>query len=69
MCGWEISDPPPFPSPHGLINYIDTQAKCRHLKKNYLQRDFAAGVYQDLLTGDTLSHVGIFDLLCELLPL
>ncbi len=29
-------------------------------KKIYLQRDFAAGVYQSLLTGD-ISRVGIFD--------
>jgi hypothetical protein len=31
---------------HGLINYIDTKAKCLNLKK--LKRDFAAGVYQRL---------------------
>ncbi len=30
-------------------------------KKIYLQRDFAAGVYESLLTGDTVSRVGIFD--------
>jgi hypothetical protein len=30
---------------HGLISYKDTKAKCRHLKKIDLQRDFAAGVY------------------------
>jgi hypothetical protein len=30
-------------------------------KKIYLQRDFAACVYQSLLTGDTVSRVGIFD--------
>jgi hypothetical protein len=29
---------------HGLINYIDTKAKFRHLK-NDLKRDFAADVY------------------------
>jgi hypothetical protein len=29
---------------HGLINYIDTTAKCRHLKKFTGKRDFAAGV-------------------------
>ncbi len=28
---------------HRLISYINTKAKCRHLK-----RDFAAGVYQSL---------------------
>jgi hypothetical protein len=26
-----------------------------------MQRDFAAGVYQSLKTGETVSHVGIFD--------
>jgi hypothetical protein len=26
-----------------------------------LERDFAAGVYKSLWTGDTVSHVGIFD--------
>jgi hypothetical protein len=30
---------------HGLINFIDTKAKCRHLKTIYLYRDFVAGVY------------------------
>jgi hypothetical protein len=25
-----------------------------------LQQDFAAGVYQSLMTGDTVSHVGFF---------
>jgi hypothetical protein len=34
---------------------------CRHLKKIDQLRDFAAGVYQSLSTGDTVSHVGIFD--------
>ncbi len=37
---------------HGLINYVDTKAKCRHL---------LAGVYQRLKTGDTVNHVGIFN--------
>ncbi len=32
---------------HGLINYIDNKAKCRHLK-NWPVKDFAAGVYQSL---------------------
>jgi hypothetical protein len=44
-----------------LINYTDTKAKCRHLKKIYLKRDFGAGVYQSLKTGDIVSNVGIFD--------
>ncbi len=30
-------------------------------KKIELERDFAAGVYQSLSTGDTVSHVGIFE--------
>ncbi len=46
---------------HGLINYIDTKAKCRHLKKLPVKRDFAAGVYQSLFTGDRVRYVGIFD--------
>ncbi len=32
----------------GLINYIDTKAKCRHIKIIDLQKDFVAGVYQSL---------------------
>jgi hypothetical protein len=31
-----------------LINYEDAKAKCRNLKKIYLQRDFVAGIYQSL---------------------
>ncbi len=46
---------------HGLINYIDTTAKCRHLKKFTGKRDFAAGVNHSSQTGDAVSHVGIFD--------
>jgi hypothetical protein len=48
---------------HGLINYIDTEAKGRDLKKFTCKETFAAGVYQSLQTGDTVSHVGIFELL------
>ncbi len=48
---------------HGLINYIDTEAKGRDLKKFTCKGTFAAGVYQSLQTGDTVSHVGIFELL------
>ncbi len=44
---------------HGLINYKETKEKCRHLKKINLQMDFAAGVYQSVWTGDTVSYVGI----------
>ncbi len=32
------------------------------------KRDFAAGVYLDLRTEDTVIHVGIFDQFCELWP-
>jgi len=46
---------------HGLINYIDTKAKCHNLQKLTCKRDFAAGVYQSLWIGDTVSYVGIFD--------
>jgi hypothetical protein len=49
---------------HGIINYIDTRhqsKKCHHLKNWPVCRDFAAGVYQSLYTGDTVSPVGIFD--------
>ncbi len=48
-------------SNHGLINYIDTTAKCRHLKKLTWEGDFAAAVFKSLQTGDTVSHVGILD--------
>jgi hypothetical protein len=34
---------------HGLINYIDTKVKYRHLNKIYLYCDFAAGVYLSVL--------------------
>ncbi len=37
-------------------------------KKIDLYRDSAAGVYTSLQTGDTVSHVGIFDP-CKLLPI
>ncbi len=37
------------------------QSKMPSSNKIDLLRDFAAGVYQSLQTGDTVSHVGIFD--------
>jgi hypothetical protein len=47
---------------HGLINYICRyQSKISSSKKIDLQRDFAADVYHSLKTGDTVSHVVIFD--------
>ncbi len=30
------------------MDYMDTKAKCRHLKNINLERDFAAGVYLSL---------------------
>ncbi len=51
---------------HVLLNYIDTKAKCRHLKNWPVKGLF----YQSLMTRDTISHDGILDpALCELLPL
>jgi hypothetical protein len=47
---------------HGLINYEDTTAKCRHLKKLTCKgtlRQVFIRVYR--LEGDTVSHIGIFD--------
>ncbi len=46
---------------HGLIDYIDTKPKCCHLKKLTCKGTFAAGVYQRVQTGDTVSQVDIFD--------
>ncbi len=57
------SPPPPPPPIHGLTNYIDTKAKCRYLKKLTWKgtlRQVLFRVYR-LVTGDTVSHVGIFD--------
>jgi hypothetical protein len=45
-----------FAADHGLINYIETKAKGCHLKKIYLKRDFEAGVYKSLYTGDTFHY-------------
>jgi hypothetical protein len=58
-----------FPT-HGLINYIDTKAKCRNLKKNWpvkrTLRQVFIRVYRLEIQSDTL----IFSTrLCELLPL
>jgi hypothetical protein len=44
---------------HGLVNYIDTLAKCHYIEiltcKGTLGQVFIS------MTGDTFSHVGIFD--------
>jgi hypothetical protein len=46
---------------HGIINYIDTAAKCRHLKKLTYKGTLQQVFNQSLWTGDTVSHVGIFN--------
>ncbi len=54
---------------HGLINYIETKAKCCHPKKIYLYMDFAAGVYR-VHRLEIQSVMLVFSTqLCELLPL
>jgi hypothetical protein len=48
---------------HGLTNYIDSKAKCRHLEKITCKRTMRQGfsrVYR-LDSGYTFNHVGIFD--------
>ncbi len=56
---------------HGLINYVDTKAKCCHLKKWTFNKDFAAGVYQSSYTIlEIQSVMWVFSTqFCELLPL
>jgi hypothetical protein len=44
-------------SQHGLINYLDTKAKCRHMKI-LIVKVLCGRCYQ---TGDIIIHVGIFD--------
>ncbi len=59
------------PCDHGLINYKDTKAKCRHLKKIDPYRDFSAGVFQSLYTQEIheQSVTLVFSTqLCKLLP-
>ncbi len=63
--------PPPTPPPvilppgvpvsrtHGIINYVDTKPKCRHLKKLTCKGTLRQ-VFISLWTGDTVSHVDIF---------
>jgi hypothetical protein len=43
------------------MNYIGHQSKMSSSKYIDQQRDFAAGVYASLQTGDTVGNVGIFD--------
>ncbi len=45
---------------HRIINKIDTKAKCRHLK-NWPVKGLCARCLKSLWTGDTASHIGIFD--------
>jgi hypothetical protein len=56
-----------FPRNRGRINFIDTKAKFRHVKK----WTRAAGVYQSLWIGNMVSHIEFVFLtqLCELLPI
>jgi hypothetical protein len=51
------------PINHGLINYMDTKAKCRHLKKwtrKWTSRQELIRVYR-LEIQSVISHGGIFD--------
>jgi hypothetical protein len=41
---------------HGLINYIDTKAKCRNLK-NLPAKGLCGRCLSEFMTGDTVSHV------------
>ncbi len=69
-CGQLGETPPPSPPPppHGLINYLDTTAKCRHLKKFTCKgtlRQVLFKVYRQEIQSVTL----IFSTqLCELFP-
>ncbi len=53
----------------GLINYIDTKAKCLHIRKFYMQRDLAAGFFQSLQRLQSAIMLVFSTQLCELLPL
>ncbi len=44
---------------HGLINYIDNKAKCRHLKTLTCKRTSRQVFISFLYAGDTVSYVGI----------
>jgi hypothetical protein len=44
---------------HGLINYIETKAKSRHLKELPCVKGLCGRCLSE--TGDAISHVGIFD--------
>ena len=45
---------------HGLINFIDARAKCRHIKK-FTCKGTLRQVFIDWSNGDTVNHVGIID--------
>ncbi len=45
---------------HGLINYQDTKAKCRHLK-NLSAKGLCGRCLSEFIDRDTVSNVGIFD--------
>ncbi len=63
-CSYRLEENTLYSCNHGLIKYIDTKAKCRHLKTWHVM-DFAAGVYQNLQSVMLISSTQ----LCELLPL
>jgi hypothetical protein len=46
---------------HGLINYKDTKAKCRYLKKLTCKGTLQQVFIRVYGLGDTFSHAGIFD--------
>ncbi len=54
--------PSRVPPTHGLSNYANTKAKCRHLKKLTCKGTCTVSDYLRLQTGHTVSHVCIFDL-------
>ncbi len=56
--GWQLIDG----IAHGLINNIETKAKCRHLKKMFCKGSLRQVFLRvSLETGDTVCHVGIFN--------
>jgi hypothetical protein len=66
---WNVSTGGVKSFDHGLINYLDTKTKCRHLKiltcKGFCRQVFIR-VYRP---GDTSSHVEFLTQLCDVAPL
>ncbi len=52
----------PLLSPWGCLRPHLLLWRLSSSKKIDLYRDFAAGIYRSLYTGDTVSHVGVFDI-------